>query len=127
MSKRVFISYDYETDGDFVNGIRGMIHNSNVDVDFYDESVKTPINSSDSAYIKRKITDKIERASTLLCIVGRNTNSSEWVEWEVNQAKNLNKTIVFMRRKSDYSSSMPNKVLGYKIIKNWDLDFLESL
>lgn len=127
MSKRVFISYEHDGDKDFINGIRGMLANDNIDVDFYDESVKQPIDSVNANYIKSKLRDMINRASTLLVIVGKDTHSSEWVKWEIRTADNLNKDIIFMRRKGDYNSSMSSSVLGNKPIYNWDLEKLKRL
>ncbi len=127
MARRIFISYEHDGDKAFVNGIRGLAANPNIDIQFYDESVRTAIDSYNATYIKSKIKPMIDRASILLVIVGRNTHSSKWVEWEVNTARLLNKEIVFMRRKDDLFSSMPPRVLGGAHIHNWDINWLKSL
>ena len=152
MSRRVFISYEYDQDQEFVNGIRGMLANPNIDIDFYNESVIVPINSSNAGYIKQVIKQKIERASVILCIVGEDTHSSGWVDWEVKTAIDLGKEVVFMRRKLNLFSSMKQSLLGYskitgifsysnftsalqlsnaqnsiRRIHNWDIEWLKSL
>ncbi len=124
---RVFISFEHDKDFNFVNGIRGMLGNPNVNVDFYDGSVRTPINSYNADYVKQKISEKIKNCSILLCIVGEDTHSSKWVEWEVNYARRCNKRIIFMRRKDNFYSSMPYSVLGMSTIKNWDVNLLKRL
>lgn len=127
MSKRVFISYEHDGEKDFVNGIRGMIANDNIDIDFYDESVKNAIDSDKADYVKRKLKDKIKRASTTLVIVGKDTHSSKWVKWEVNKSRELSKHIIFMRRKDDTSSSMPKEVLENDYIDDWNIEKLKKL
>ena len=127
MSRRVFISYEYDQDQEFVNGIRGMLANPNIDIDFYNESVIVPINSFNAGYIKQKIKEKISRVSLVLCIVGQDTHSSEWVAWEVKTAIALGKQVIFMRRKDNYTSRMPASVLSNREIYNWNLEWLKTL
>ncbi len=127
MSRRVFISYEYTKDQEFVNGIKGMLANPNIDVDFYNESIIEPINSINAGYIKQKIKEKISRVSLVLCIVGQDTHSSEWVAWEVKTAIDLGKEVFFMRRKDNYTSRMPVSVLSNLKIYDWDLDWLKKL
>lgn len=126
MSKRVFISYEHDGDRDFINGIRGMIANDNIDLDFYDESVRDAIDSRNADYIKSKIKEKILRSSILLVIVGKDTHTSRWVLWEIETARNNYKSVIFMRRKNDFSSSLSDNFTKGRQIHNWDVDFLIS-
>jgi hypothetical protein len=75
MSRKVFISYEYDEDQEFVNGISGMLENPNID--FYNEPIIDSIDSVSAGYIKQKIKEKISGASLVLCIVGQDTHSSE--------------------------------------------------
>lgn len=127
MSRSVFISYEYGRDKDFVNGIRGLIENPNIDITFYDKSVTQEINSTNESYIKSVILEKIKSASMLLCIVGEDTHSSPWVKWEIEKARENYKEVVFMRRKDYFNTSMPQGVLKNQSIWNWDINFLKSL
>lgn len=126
---RVFISYEHDGEFEFISGIRGMLANTNINVHFYDESVKEEINSKNASYVKQKINEKIKRSSVLLCIIGKDTHSSEWVRWEIEKAWSLNKKIIFMRRKDDFNSGMPKYLIKKSSfsIKNWDVDFLKKL
>jgi len=45
-----------------------MAANPKHTIEFYDESVRVPFDSSNSDYIKQGIRQKIDRASTFLCI-----------------------------------------------------------
>lgn len=98
MAKRVFISFRME-DVDLVRGLRLMAKNPNFELEIYDESVKVPINSTNAAYIKSRIREKISRSGVVLCIVNFQTYASEWVVWELQTAIDYQKPIVAMAAK----------------------------
>lgn len=128
MAKRVFTSYEYGKDNDFVNGIRGMLKNDNIDINFYDESVKVPIDSSNAPYIKQVISDMIKKSSIILCIVGEDTHSSLWVEWEIKYARRQDKKIIFMRRKGILKSNLKSNILKpNEAIHDWDIEILKKI
>jgi hypothetical protein len=52
--KRVFISFRHE-DKQQVNGLRLLAANQKFDIEFYDESVRAAIDSTNAAYIRSKI------------------------------------------------------------------------
>ena len=52
--KRVFISFRHE-DKAQVNGLRLLAANDKFDIEFYDESLRTAIDSENAKYIKSKI------------------------------------------------------------------------
>jgi hypothetical protein len=63
----------------------------------------------------------------VLCIVGQDTHSSEWVSWEVKTAIKLEKRVIFMRRENNSTSKMPASLLGNLTIYDWDIDWLKKL
>jgi hypothetical protein len=75
--KRVFISFRAE-DRPQINGLRLLAANPNFDIEFYDESVRAPYDSSNADYIRRKIQEKIGRTSVTLCMVRRSASRSRW-------------------------------------------------
>ena len=93
--KRVFLSFKME-DKKQVDGIRLMAWNDRFDLEFYDESVRTPYDSEDAKYIRSQIKPKINRASCTVCFVGANTHQSKWVDWELQTSIDLGKGIVLM-------------------------------
>ena len=74
--KRVFISFGVE-DRNQVNGVRLLAANSKFDIEFYDEFVRKEINSTDAAYVRGKIREKINRTSVTVCMVGPLTHTNE--------------------------------------------------
>ncbi|WP_443019420.1 TIR domain-containing protein [Sphingomonas adhaesiva] len=83
--KRVFISFRIE-DKPQVNGLRLLAANPNYDLEFYDESVRSAYNSTNAAYIRSRIRQKILRTSVTVCILNRLTHTSEWVAWELRES-----------------------------------------
>lgn len=93
--KRVFISFKME-DKKQVDGVRLMAWNENLDLDFYDESVRIAYKSEHAPYIKARIREKIKRASITLCLLKQNTYLSEWVDWELQTSIAEGKRIILM-------------------------------
>jgi len=93
--KRVFISFRIE-DKDKVNGLRLLAANDKFDIEFYDESVRTPINSTNEAYVRAKIREKINRTSVTVCMVSELTHTSEWVNWELEESYAKRNTVICM-------------------------------
>ncbi len=93
--KRVFISFRAE-DKPQVNGLRLLAANPKFDVEFYDESVRTPYDSNDPAYIRRRIREKISRTSVTLCMVSELTYTSQWVAWELEESIDKGSAMICM-------------------------------
>lgn len=93
--KRVFISFRAE-DRQQINGLRLLAANPNFDIEFYDESVRTAINSTNATYIRQRIREKINRTSVTLCMVSELTHTSEWVRWELEESIAKGNTIIAM-------------------------------
>ena len=96
--RRLFLSFHYE-DRNQVNGFRLLGLNPNTPFEFYDGSVRAPINSEQSGYLKRVITEKIRRAAVVVCLIGNGTAWREWVDWELQTALDLGKGICGVRLK----------------------------
>jgi hypothetical protein len=93
--KRVFLSFRAE-DKPQVNGLRLLASNPNFDLEFYDESVRAEIKSSNAEYIKRVIREKISRSSVTVCLLSGLTHTSEWVSWELEESAKYRKKIICM-------------------------------
>lgn len=93
--KRVFISFRAE-DRQQVNGLRLLAANDQFELEFYDESVRIPVNSTNAAYIRQKIREKINRTSVTVCMVSELTYTSQWVEWELEESIGKGNQIICM-------------------------------
>jgi hypothetical protein len=94
--RRVFISFGIE-DENAIKGLRLLAKNPGYgDLEFYDESVRVPIDSVQAPYIRSRIKDKISRCGLVLCVISYDTHKSSWVSWELETAIDMRKPIVAM-------------------------------
>ena len=107
---KIFISYDYDNDKHYKNLLVAWDKNKLFDFKFYDASVDVSVDSEDANYIKRVIRERIQGASHFLCIVGKYTYKSEWIEWEIDKAVELKKRIAAV--KTDQSNTSPSAILS---------------
>jgi len=120
MTRRIFLSFDSD-DLNLVNLFRGHAANPNLDIDFYDGSLKDEINSTNSEYIKSVIRQKITNVSVTVCLIGRYTHSSKWVDWELMVSEIAKNGIVGVRLHSDSSDIPPSRLAALNgIIVNWN-------
>lgn len=91
--RNVFISFAYEDIGD-VNLLRGQAKNENSPLEFNDWSVSEPYNSDRAAYIKQRITERIQQSSVTVVYISPDSAKSEWCNWEVRQSLQLGKKVV---------------------------------
>lgn len=114
--KRVFLSF-VEEDKAQVQGLRLLAANPNFDLEFFDESVRVPIDSRDAEYIKRRIREKIGRTSVTVCLISGETYKSKWVDWELQESDQKGNTIIAMALKGVDKAVLP------KLIKEKGLTF----
>jgi hypothetical protein len=93
--KRVFISFRHE-DRPQINGLRLLAANQKFDIEFYDESLVTAINSTNAVYVRSKIREKINRTSVTVCMVSALTHTSTWVDWELEESISKGSAIICM-------------------------------
>lgn len=127
MAKRVFISF-VDEDRPHVNGLRLLASNPNVELEFYDESLQTAIDSSDAEYIKSRIRPMITRAGVTVCLIGPTTHTSGWVDWELEESAKQAKAIIAMAVKGVSSAVLPRLLRERGVsFYSWDVDLLARL
>lgn len=112
--RNVFISFATE-DMDEVNLLRGQAKNENNDIEFNDHSVREPYNSEQAEYIKRKIAERISRASVTVVFISDSTAQSHWVKWEVEKSVELGKKVVAVHSGKQFTGTTPQWVSDHGI------------
>lgn len=119
--RRIFLSFHAE-DSAQIAGFRLMPYNESLALDFVDSSVKTPIDSTNSTYIKRVIAEKIRASSVVVCLIGNRTAWRDWVEWELNTAYQMHKGLCGVRLKGSYGRA-PEILRSLRApVTRWDMD-----
>ena len=127
VAKRVFLSFLGE-DRNKVNGLRLLAANPKFDIEFYDESVRVPYDSTNAAYIKMKLAEKISRTSVTVCLISELTYTSEWVNWEIEKSVDKGNEIIAMALKDVQRATLPRKIKELGIpFYSWDYEYLGKL
>src|SRR5690606_2793576 len=109
---------------DLVNLFRGKAKNKNNDLEFSDYSVREPYDSTNAAYIRSKIRERIAAASVTICLIGEKTHTSRWVDWEIAASAEENNKIIGVRLHSSVTRDIAPKALASvkATVCNWDID-----
>lgn len=104
--KNVFISFAFE-DLDQVNLLRAHAKNERSDIEFNDRSVQEPYDSERADYIRSRLADRINQASTTVVYVSQSTAASRWVAWEVEKSLELGKRVIAMHSGDHPPTNLP--------------------
>lgn len=117
--KKVCISYDHENDKHYRYLLEAWNANDSFEFTFNNET-PNEIKSEDISRIKAGLTTRINAATYLLVIIGEHANDvhknsaligeRNWINWEIQKAKELNKKIVAVKIDATYTS--PEKILN---------------
>lgn len=121
-SKRIFVSYKYTGDSKYKNLLVAWSKNHKFSVSFDDVSSDISIDSWDHEVIKSGIAPQIYKADIFLCIIGKNTHKSSFVEWEILKAIEMKKKIVAVKTNKNNISPEVIKNIGAV----WALRFKEK-
>jgi hypothetical protein len=102
---------------DWLKEIRDA-HETNIGILIEDESdkgpalasLRAPINSEQTPYIKRSIREKIRRSGAVLCLVYTDTYTSTRGDWELETAIELKKPIVAVGVKGVSKVVLPDPI-----------------
>lgn len=122
MNNKIFVSYHHDEEDNYYKWLLvawSKNHNGYFDIKFQDESVGVSINSEDAKYIKSVISDRISSSGRFLCIVGKNTYKSDWVNWEIDKAVELGKPVVAIKLNNSNTTPIPL----YGINAEWAREF----
>lgn len=82
----VFISHSWGHVDDLKNLRRLLESRGYFHVEFEEASPAEPIDSNNSAYIRRRLRDKISNSDIVLGIAGMYASYSDWMRWELDTA-----------------------------------------
>jgi hypothetical protein len=123
--RRLFLSFHFE-DIKQVRGFRLLAHNPKLPIDFYDGSVREPIDSERGEYLRSVIKQKISRCDVLVCLIGAGTAWRDWVEWEIRTAVGLGKGICGVRLKESRGRAPELLVRMGAPVASWDMQEIVS-
>ncbi len=96
--KVVYVSYDHEHDGYYKEVLETWAKMPDFPrFIFNDEPGTSAVDSEEAEPLKRVIQGKIKAANAFLCVVGKETNASDWVNWEIKTAIDMDKRMIVAR------------------------------
>ncbi|MFN3405352.1 MAG: TIR domain-containing protein [Cytophagaceae bacterium] len=117
-TKNVFISHHHKDDQsvtDFTNLLAGKdyaIRNSSIRVKKGNQERLNQRKVSDET-IKRLLRMKMSWAGTVVVLIGSQTHSREWVNWEIEEASNQGKRIIGVFMQGAKNSDIPENLEKY--------------
>lgn len=117
--KRIFVSYYYEKDRAIKRLLKAWSKNDKFDIEFDDVSADVSLTTKTDDELKQQLTARINESDIVLVLIGSNTHSRKWVDYEVGEAVRLAKPIVAV--KQNRSNISPRKLKG--VGANWVYGF----
>ena len=131
VKKKVFVSFDYETDKHYKFLLQAW--DSNPKFEFvFDDNSSQEVNSYNVGRIKAALTQKITSATHTLVIIGKEANKKHkdylliqernWINWEIEKSNILGKKIVGIKLAKQFEP--PENILN--IGASWAFSFTED-
>ena len=101
-SKQVYLSFDHENDGYYKDVLLTWSKMPGfAQLWVNDQPPTMPVDAPDADSLKDALARRIGAASGLLCIVGAESSTNGWMEWEIKKADELGKRIIAVRINRD--------------------------
>lgn len=123
----IFISHCGE-DADQLENLRSLLKGKGYEVRDSSIDERNPNNAKDPEYIKSLLRPKIDWAGKVLVLIGPETHSKEWVDWEIEYASSFgNKRIIGVYDRGATDSDIPENLNKYgDALVPWNSDKLEA-
>jgi antiphage defense system Thoeris ThsB-like protein len=120
--RKVFSALDYDSDRLYQNLLRAWNANPDFEFTWAETSPTVAIDSTNAATVKAALAKMINEATHFLCIIGKSTAKSTWVDWEIRKAIELRKKLVGV--KIERENPTPSALLNSGA--SWALSFTQE-
>ncbi|WP_456462122.1 TIR domain-containing protein [Reichenbachiella sp.] len=121
-SRNVFISH-YGADDEHVQKLKSNLSDRGVSLRNSSRDSTRPNNASNEEYIKSMLRDGINWAGSVVVLIGPDTHSREWVNWEIEYAHKLGKRIIGVFLHGAKDSDVPENLDNYGHgLTGWNMD-----
>ncbi|KJY85653.1 hypothetical protein TW84_21375 [Vibrio neptunius] len=111
-NKNVFISH-YGKDDDSVQGLKKLLANNGYTLRNSSIDSTKPNEAKNEDYIKQLLREKMKWAGSAIVLIGPETHTREWVNWEIELAYRLGKPIVGVFMQGATDSDVPESFEKY--------------
>jgi len=121
----IFLSYKWE-DRSYVNGLAGLLQNPNNQYRHIPLNEREDYRNKGRDAVKNYLKGLINECDAIICLVGENTHTSEWVSYEMEVGRSLNKKILAVRIKGS-KGGLPAQLRSWGIQEtNWDSQLINN-
>lgn len=125
--KNIFVSH-YHTDAEKIEDLKSLLAKHNMtmrDSSIYEN--KNPNNAHNEEYIKSLIRPQIDWAGTTIVLLGKNTSSSEYVNWKIEYSAKKGNRIVGVYLPSESDCELPEALKKYgDSLQKWNGESIVS-
>ncbi len=111
----IFISYKYENKEN-LDDLKSFMLNPQPNFGHYPIMERDDVRDQGKEEIKKYLRPLLRKAELLICLVGNDTYSSQWVNYEINVAKSQKKPVIPVRI-SGTSGGIPSPIKDLSEIK----------
>jgi len=117
----IFISHSWSHVDDLIR-LRSLLNAKGYfNVEFMEVAPMYPIHSTNTYYIRQRLSERIKSSDIVLGIAGMYASYSEWMEWELNKAIEHGKPILGVIPRGNERISTVVSAKAEKIVR-WNTD-----
>ena len=120
--KHIFISHAWKYNDDYYTIIDWLNHSSIV---YHNYSVPEhdPLDAGNTSKLKSALTEQMKHANIVIIIAGLYTNHSDWIKYEIDESKRMNKKIIAIKPRGNVNLPFQVQDAANKIV-NWNRNAL---
>lgn len=125
-TKNVFVSH-FNKDEENIGKMKSLLSGKGYSIKNASIDSTKPNRANNPEYIKRLLRMRIQWAGTFICLIGPETHTREWVDWEIDQAFKKGKRIVGVYINGASDSDVPANFEKYgDALVGWNSDRIIS-
>jgi hypothetical protein len=109
---KAFVSYDHSEDAAYKRLLQAWDANPDFDFEIDSRGPDIPIDSQEAAKVKAALTSKMKSATHLLVLVGKKSQTSKWMQWEIARAKESDVKLKLAAIKLEKENVTPSGLLN---------------
>ncbi|MCC7553962.1 MAG: TIR domain-containing protein [Methanobacteriaceae archaeon] len=117
MVKNIFISHSWKYEEQYTT-VKGWINDSNLDWTNMSVESDNPKDTKTDGELKQLIDNNIRNSTGVIILAGMYTNSSKWIDKEIDIALKYNKPIIGIRPRGN--ERIPTKISDNTEMINWN-------
>ncbi len=110
--KNIFVSH-YSKDEENIGKMKELLDSKGYVLKNSSIDSSKPNEAENPDYIKQMLHDRINWAGTFVCLIGPNTHTREWVDWEIEEANRQGKRIIGVYINGAQDSDIPENFEKY--------------